>query len=146
MNLKVQRDILTPKSTSGKLLLLAPGGSADFLNYTLEPLHRHDDIKPRAIPAGTYELTIRYSPKHGRLIPHVENVPGFSEIEIHIGNYPKDTEGCTLVGQTRNTDFVGGSHGAFDSLFEKLLAAAEPADEHGVRKVGYIVYRDPDEA
>lgn len=109
-----------------------------FFCYTLEPPKR-ENIKPRAIPPGTYELTIRFSPKHGRLIPHVENVPGFSEIEIHIGNYPKDTEGCCLVGTTRSLDFVGGSHGAFDTLFAKMLEASEPGE---IRKVGTITYQE----
>jgi|SRR6185437_13702687 len=142
MNLKVQRDKLTPQSTAGRMFII--DGQEDFQCYTLEPAKRPDYIKPRAIPAGTYDLTIRFSEKHGRLIPHVENVPGFEAIEIHIGNYPKDTLACTLVGKSREADFVGQSHAAFDALFDKLLAAAAPADEHGVRHVGRISYVDPE--
>lgn len=157
MNLKVLREFLTPHSTIGRLFILGQAGQTDFHCYTLEPEQRIDEVKPRAIPAGTYELTLRYSPHHGRIIPHVENVPGFSEIEMHIGNSPiphpgkdglmkpPDTEGCTLVGKTRDTDFIGQSHAAFDSLFEKLLAAAPPAHE-GVQHVGYITYVDPGKA
>jgi hypothetical protein len=142
VNVKVQREFLTSKSTIGRLFLLGAGGQADFQCYTLEPVQLHEDVKPRAIPSGTYELTLRNSPKHGRLIPHVENVPGFSEIEMHIGNFPRDTEGCTLVGKTREVDSIGLSHAAFDALFEKLLAAASEPHE-GVQHVGYITYVDP---
>lgn len=142
MNLKVQREFLTLRSTIGRIFLLGSGGQADFQCYTLEPEQRNDDVKPRAIPAGTYELTLRMSRKHGRLIPHVENVPGFSEIEIHIGNFPHDTEGCTLVGKTREADAIGLSHAAFDALFDTLLASSSPAHD-GVQHVGYITYVDP---
>jgi hypothetical protein len=140
LNLKVQREWLTARSTIGHIT----AGDSSFHLYSLEPETRHDQVKPRAIPAGTYPLTLRYSPIHGRIVPHVEDVPGFSEIEMHIGNYPKDTKGCTLVGKIRGTDFIGQSHAAFDLLFEKLLATAAPADPvTGVQHVGYITYVDP---
>jgi hypothetical protein len=111
----VKRDQFTAQTTGGRLFI-----DGVFQCFTLEPVTRNDDVKPRAIPAGTYTLDIRFSPKHGRDVPHVENVPGFDEIEIHIGNFPQDTIGCCLVGQSRSTDFVGQSHGAFDALFAKL--------------------------
>lgn len=157
MNFKVQREWLTQHSTIGTLFSLnqVQGLTLPEVEcYTLEPETRHDQVKPRAIPAGTYPLTLRYSPIHGRIVPHVEDVPGFSEIEIHIGNYPvphpdkaglmkpSDTKGCTLLGKTRDTDFVGQSHAAFDAVFEKMLRAAAPA-ENGVQHVGHITYVDP---
>lgn len=111
----IKRDQFTQQSTGGQLFI-----DGQFQCFTLEPVTRDDSVKPRAIPDGTYTLDIRFSPKHGRDVPHVENVPGFEEIEIHIGNFPKDTEGCCLVGKTRSTDFVGQSHGAFDDLFARL--------------------------
>lgn len=146
MNLSVQREKLTKQSTIGRLTI---DGVDNFFLYTLEPEKRDDDVKPRAIPAGTYALTIRFSPKHGRLVPHVEMVPGFEEIEIHIGNSPRDTLGCLLVGRTYpEPDFIGGSHAAFDDLFGRLFAAANEntggdPDEHVVYHVGFITYKDP---
>lgn len=118
MNLEVQRKTFTDKSIIGELFL---NGAHEA--YTLEP-PKHD-FKPCAIPVGTYDVTLRYSPKHGRIIPHVENVPGFSEIEIHIGNFPKDTEGCLLVGQSLGPvpDEILGSGAEFQPLFDKLQTA-----------------------
>jgi hypothetical protein len=113
----INRDQFTQQTTGGQLFI-----DGAFQCFTLEPVTRNDDVKPRAIPDGTYQLDIRFSPKHGRDVPHVEGVPGFDEIEIHIGNFPKDTEGCCLVGKTRSADFVGQSHGAFDDLFTRLQA------------------------
>lgn len=119
MKLLVTRKTFSTFSTIGEL-------TADGLKlFTLEPPKRAE--KPRAIPEGTYDVSIRWSPKHGRPIPHVENVPGFEEIEIHIGNFPGDTEGCLLVGRTvgPNPDFIGASRPAFDELFRKLTEAKE---------------------
>jgi hypothetical protein len=111
----ITRDLFTQQSTSGQLFI-----DGVFQCFTLEPVTRTDNVKPRAIPEGIYALDIRFSPKHGRDVPHVENVPGFAEIELHIGNFPKDTEGCCLLGLTRSADFVGQSHGAFDKVFARL--------------------------
>ena len=104
--------------------------------FTLEPPFADDTVKPRAIPAGTYPLTIRYSAKHGRLVPHVENVPGFTEVEIHWGNYPKDTEACLLVGTMQGTDFVGHSVEAFNDLFLRIQEALAQGEQT-------ITYIDP---
>lgn len=119
MNLLVTRKTFSPFSTIGEL-------TTDGLKLnTMEPPRR--EAKPRCIPAGTYDVSIRWSPKHGRLIPHVENVPGFEEIEIHVGNFPADTQGCLLVGRTvgPNPDFIGGSKLAFEELFHKLADAKD---------------------
>ena len=78
--------------------------------FTLEPPVKLDG-KPRAIPAGPYPLTIRWSDEFGKHVPHVENVRGFTAIEQQVGNFPRDTKECTLVGQTcgPQPDFIGGS-------------------------------------
>lgn len=123
MNLLVTRTDFSSLSTIGELT------AGDLKYFTLEPPKR--DFKPCCIPVGTYDVTIRFSPKHSRLIPHVENVPGFEEIEIHIGNFPRDTEGCLLVGKIKgpNPDFIGGSRLAFDELFHALVDAKDRGEE-----------------
>jgi hypothetical protein len=50
------------------------------------------------IPAGTYEIKLTYSPKFGKDMLEILNVPNFSGIRIHTGNVNEDTEGCLLVG------------------------------------------------
>jgi hypothetical protein len=117
MNLLVTRTTFTPFSVGGTLAI------DGHTFYTLEPPKR--DEKPCAIPCGTYDVTIRWSEKHKRLVPHVEHVPGFEEIEIHIGNFPKDTLGCLLVGQAASTDQVVGSKLAFDKIFAILSDVKE---------------------
>lgn len=54
-----------------------------------------------AIPYGTYEVEVTYSPKFKRDLPLIKNVPHFEGIRIHRGNYPKDSLGCVLVGENK---------------------------------------------
>ena len=75
------------------------------------------------IPCGRYEVRLTHSPKFGRTLPLLVDVPGFTGIRVHPGNYPTDTEGCLLPGRDRLPDAVQGSRLAFDALFAKLLAA-----------------------
>lgn len=120
MNLRVKRQWFTGLSTTGLFLI-----ENNFQCFTLEPPVKTDNTKPRAIPCGTFALVIRFSPTHGRLIPHIEKVPDFTAVEIHIGNYPHDTLGCVLVGGWHGVDFIGQSHGAFDDLYVKLWTAQQ---------------------
>lgn len=54
-----------------------------------------------AIPTGTYEVIVNKSPRFGRMLPRILNVPGFDGILIHRGNTDKDTSGCVLVGENK---------------------------------------------
>jgi hypothetical protein len=91
----------------------------EFYCYSMEP--------PNPIPARSYDLVLRPSLKFGRIMPHVENVPGHTAIEIHWGNWPQDTSGCLLVGMMKGPtpDFIGESHLAFNGLYERLREAEE---------------------
>lgn len=51
-----------------------------------------------AIPFGKYKGQLRMSPKRGRLIPWIDNVPHFYAIQIHSGNNVDHSFGCILVG------------------------------------------------
>jgi hypothetical protein len=61
--------------------------------------------------------------RHKKMMPMLEDVPGFTGIFIHSGNYAEDTEGCILVGRTRGVDFIGDSRQAYDMLFRDIDAA-----------------------
>ena len=80
-------------------------------------LERHDI----AIPVGTYKAILYNSPDHNnQLVPLLQNVPGRSFIEIHWGNWEKDSKGCILVGTTRDGDAIDASITAFNALMLKL--------------------------
>ncbi len=122
MMLTVIRQTYTPKSTIGILYI-----DGVFQCYTEEPPSPSGDNpqKPYCIPVGTYQVKMLMSPHFGISTPHILDVPGFEDIEIHNGNYPRDTHGCTLVGQTRGADFVGESISALDILLPKLPSEFE---------------------
>lgn len=54
-----------------------------------------------AIPTGTYKIILNKSPKFGRILPRLLDVPGFEGILIHRGNTNKDTSGCILIGENK---------------------------------------------
>lgn len=132
MNIVVDRKTFTSNSTIGSLSI-----EGVFECYTLEPTYREVIDQPvaswkvqnqTAIPAGTYLIVLAPSARFKRTMPHLQSVPGYDGVEIHWGNYPRDTDGCTLVGQFNQVDqpdFIGDSMKAFNVLFPKLQAASD---------------------
>jgi len=125
MNLSVIRQWSSPNSTIGQL-----GFDGVFFCYTLEPRMDRSQGKPYAIQPGTYFLDVLRSDHFSRMYgydfytPRVLGVPGFDPetIEIHPGNSPAGTHGCTEVGMTRGPqpDWIGSSDIAFARLLAKL--------------------------
>jgi hypothetical protein len=81
------------------------------------------------IPEGRYKIELRMSPHFGRVLPHLLDVPGRTDILIHVANYPHDIKGCIGVGKWVNdgTGAIGKSLLAVQELMEAL----NRADEHG---------------
>jgi hypothetical protein len=97
-----------------------------FECFTLEDIERPVKIKAEtAIPKGTYKVIINQSNRFKRLMPLLLNVPNFEGVRIHSGNTNHDTEGCILVGQTRNKNYIGQSRKAYAKLFKKMQAAKD---------------------
>lgn len=127
MELVLQREILTDKSTIGRLFV-----NDEFACFCLEDTLRPDGEKvagKTCIPAGHYRVVIDMSARFGRLMPHILDVPGFTGIRIHSGNTPENTDGCPLVGLTKGTDFIGESRLAFEKFFPMLQAALQDGQE-----------------
>lgn len=123
MELKLNRIFLGSSATIGELYI-----DKKYIADTLEDRVRPEGEKvygKTAIPEGTYEVKLTYSPRFKKILPEILNVPNFSGIRIHTGNSSKDTEGCILVGtwDGEKEDRVGSSKIAFD----KLMALLEEA-------------------
>lgn len=114
LQLILQRRTFTSKSTCGDLSI---GDRHEC--YTLE-LPDKDGLPGSCIPRGIYPVTIDWSPRFARPLPHINDIPNRSNILIHWGNIPGNTEGCILVGRTSLPDFVGESRFAFEALFPKI--------------------------
>ena len=118
MIVTVQREKPSALSTIGSLSI---GGL--FFCYSLEPA--------TPIPAGSYKGSIVISPewtaKRGYPFKLVllQDVPGHTGIEIHIGNFPRDTKDCTLVGMGRLPDELVNSETAFFKLFHRLAGETD---------------------
>lgn len=114
----VTRRIYTDTSTVGDLIL-----DGSVFCQTLEDTCRRFKIpKVTAIPPGEYPLVIDWSPKYQRFMPRIMEVPGYKGVLIHWGNYPKDSDGCILVGHYNESipNMVTSSRKTFDILFDRL--------------------------
>lgn len=130
MKLKVIRNEFTNESTIGELWV-----DGKFFCFTLEDKDRDllqtqplTEIAQRklfgrtAIPYGTYGVAMTYSGRFKRYMPQILDVPGFSGIRIHTGNSAASTDGCLLVGETKDVDFIGSSRVAYNHLLERIKA------------------------
>ncbi len=137
MILRLQRKWFDKECTIGELYIdsrLSPEC------YILEPPVREIPGVPvekwkvpghTAVPKGTYKIERRFSPKHGKVVPWLTNIPGFEDVEIHSGNTAVDTKGCLLPGVMRgpNNDSVLESVVAFIALDVFLKAAEQRREE-----------------
>jgi hypothetical protein len=76
-----------------------------------------------AIPVGTYKVIVNLSPAKQRMLPRLQDVPGFEGILIHRGNSADDSSGCILVGENKVKGRVINSTGYEVKLVEILTEA-----------------------
>lgn len=125
MELKLNRIFLSSSATIGELW-----ANNTHLCDTLEDRVRPEGEKiygKTAIPEGTYEMVLSYSPRFKKILPEILNVPNFTGIRIHCGNSSADSSGCVLVGtwDGEKEDWLGNSRIAFNELMSLLQKAAD---------------------
>ena len=125
MELTLNRIFLGTVATIGELWV-----NDSHLCDTLEDRVRPEGEKvygKTAIPEGTYEVKLTYSPRFKKILPEILNVPNFSGIRIHTGTSSKDTEGCILVGtwDGKKEDWISDSKIAFNKLMSLLQEATD---------------------
>ena len=119
-----------------------------FQCFGLEDEYRETKVAAKTrIPMGLYSVRLKpfggfhrkYKERFGfhEGMLHVQNVPGFTDILIHIGNDHSDTAGCLLIGQGATTNgaiMISASKLAYIEFYQKVfLAAAE-----GTLKIKYV--------
>ena len=127
MKLRVERLWKKPAYTVGRLFV-----EGKFFCNTLEDTVRDLSNEKKvygktAIPYGEYKVVYNWSPKFGRNLPRLLNVPAFEGILIHPGNTADDSAGCILVG--RNTEVGRLTESRYTS--DKLNVLIEDAQRRG---------------
>lgn len=133
MKLTLNRIFKGPTYTIGKLHI-----NGQYFSDTIEDTVRnlpptcHDTPKGRAckcmekvyartaIPAGTYTVTMEYSPRFKRTLPLLHDVPHFLGILIHAGNTDADSAGCIIVGRNTVKGKVLESRATLDKLISRI--------------------------
>ena len=89
------------------------------------------------IPEGTYNVVWHNSPRFGRQLLNLFNnqVSKERKILIHHGNFPKDTDGCLLVGSTKAENFVGESRPKLNELNSYIK-------RHNINRVRVVIQND----
>ena len=135
MKLELRRSPSFAGATMGRLYI-----NNVFICHSLEDQIREVPGQPveqwkvkgkTAIPAGTYRVTLEYSPRFGVDTPTIHGVPGFVGIRMHAGNVHEDTEGCILLGmQATDCSLIGGtSRPAVRVVKQELLEARERGEQ-----------------
>ena len=96
MNLILKRTFQNRHKTLGNLFLF-DGGRIICMLKTLELPWKNNQRRVSCIPEGTYNVKVHQSPKFGWCL-WIQDVPGRSEILIHVGNYTRQILGCVLSG------------------------------------------------
>ena len=144
MRLVLTRSMFSASTTLGILTVVYAGEDEERqFGFTCEDRDRGDAPKvpgSTAIPVGTYTVRRTWSPRYGRQMPEVLEVPGFRGIRIHSGNDAGDTEGCILPGL--DLDLVGWRVLRSRRAVAWLEAQIALCEEHG-EPVTLEIRRDP---
>lgn len=127
MKLELYRKFLGKDYTIGKLFI-----NGEYFCDTLEDTVRPEGEKiygKTAIPYGTYDILLTFSPRFKQILPLLLNVPNFEGIRIHSGNTAQDTEGCILVGFNKKKGMVLDSKKTLSNLMYKLNIAKDKQEK-----------------
>lgn len=99
MKLKLIRTEYTDTYTMGDLYV-----NDEFFCNTIEDRYRNLETEAKvpgetAIPLGTYKVIVNMSPRFGRELPRLLDVPHFEGVLIHRGNTAEDSAGCIILGE-----------------------------------------------
>jgi hypothetical protein len=92
------------QTADGTYGVLTVGG--EQIAYTLELPWRDNHPETSCVPAGTYPVTLEFSPHFGRVLWELRGVPGRSECKFHPANVPSELRGCIALGDAF-ADFDG---------------------------------------
>lgn len=139
MKIRLIRDDRLSDRTIGRMI---EDNTSNQICFTLEDAEREPPLpegKPQwddagvrawkqaritAIPKGVYRLVNTYSRRFQKILPELISVPGFTGVRIHGGNRPENTEGCILVGMSRDLDIIHTCPPALKAIMDLISEAA----------------------
>lgn len=146
MKILIVRSVFNKDCTIGEVFV-----NGAFFCYSLEPVDRGlwADMPKRyleerkvtgktAIPYGEYSVVWTYSYKFKRAMPLLVDVPCFTGIRIHSGNYPQDTQGCIILGNWLGGSEVKASRKYTTRLDNLITDAIERDDKVTVEIRGFM--------
>lgn len=135
MIITLQRQIATSKSTIGSLIV----GSKE-VNTLEDAIRDHKVYGETCIPPGQYKVTLRTDggknehyakrfPEMHKGMLWIRDIPDFEYVYIHVGNFPKDTLGCVLVGMGVQRDMITESVRAYKYIYPDIAKAIEDGED-----------------
>lgn len=130
-------------ATLGRIL------SPHFSRYLacLELPDRNNATDESCIPEGLYPYRVAHSPRAGRLVIWIDNVPGRTNIQLHPGNYTRQILGCGLPGLSivdldgDGTPDVSRSGDALDFMLENIPSTGTIRFANAGKPIGRGVWR-----
>ena len=108
ITITIQRQKKNNKCVMGTMKATSDKKEGVIEGYTLEPPDLGNKRNVSCIPAGEYEAYIRdkNTSKWDYDCLQLVDVPNRTDIQLHAGNYPKNTVGCILVGSLQGHNAV----------------------------------------
>lgn len=122
MDITIVRTSENAGSTTGELFV-----NGRFVAHTLELPWRDNRSYVSSIPVGTYASHLRYDKSDGWRL-QLDGVPGRTGVQLHVGNYPSQIEGCVLVGLEvfNSENRLGRSAEAYAAVRRAFYGTADP--------------------
>jgi hypothetical protein len=96
--IKIFRKCKDDKQTSGSCKIYDGDGFEIFNSLSLERGWNDNKVRVSSIPPGEYDVVLEYSPKFGRKLWEIKNVPGRSECKFHSAIFWYHLQGCIALG------------------------------------------------
>jgi len=140
MNLYLYRKIKKATYTIGKLYIVVEFQCNTLEDPVRELIDLNDDgdfndpdegkiYGDTAIPAGKYRIKMQFSPTFQRMMPYLQEVPGFTYIMLHPGQTTDSTKGCILVGENTQQGRLVNPRAWSDLLNAKITAAENNGED-----------------
>src|ERR1700693_4777297 len=111
MRMVPQRQTENSVCTMGEITI-----AGNFAAWSLEQPGPQFPSGFHRVEAGIFPIKLYESPHFGRLMPLLVDPP-HEWIEIHWGNWPRNSHGCILVGTMRGENILYNTREKFDELF-----------------------------